>query len=132
MTTTTRYLEKKVNNMAQGMYRRDGSMKSNQGFLGQVVRDDGGVMTEFSTNVEDINKRFGDSPFSYEDERGVRVVDFPTLVPTLTAKEVETLRTLPEGKKPPKSILNKAANHAIKRLEQGQSPFYQDAKPLIK
>ena len=119
--------------MAQGMYRRDGSMKSNQGFLGQIVRDDGGVMTEFSTNVEEINKRFGDSPFSYVDEKtNKRVVDFPTLVPTLTAKEVETLRTLPEGKKPPKSILNKAAKHAIKRLEQGKSPFYQDAKPLIK
>ena len=119
--------------MAQGMYRRDGSMKSNQVFLGQIVRDDGGVMTEFSTNVEEINKRFGDSPFSYVDEKtNKRVVDFPTLVPTLTAKEVETLRTLPEGKKPPKSILNKAAKHAIKRLEQGKSPFYQDAKPLIK
>jgi len=119
--------------MAQGMYRRDGSMKSNQGFLGQVVRDDGGVMTEFSTNVDEINKRFGNSPFSYVDEKtNKRVVDFPTLVPTLTAKEVETLRTLPEGKMPPQSIVKKAANHAIKRLEQGQSPFYQDAKSLIK
>jgi hypothetical protein len=94
----------------QGMTRPDGSVKSEVGYLGPIVRDDGGVMTEYSTNVDDINAAFADSKFSRIDERGIKVVDFPTLVPTLTKEEVETLRTLPEGE------------------QQGKSPFYQGGK----
>jgi hypothetical protein len=85
-------------------------------------------MTEYSTNVDDINAAFADSKFSRIDERGIKVVDFPTLVPTLTKEEVETLRTLPEGERVPKEIIIKAADHAAMKLKQGKSPFYQDKK----
>ena len=114
--------------MKQGMTRPDGSIKSNRGYLGQVKRDDGGVMTEYSTNVDDINAAFGDSKFSRIDERGMKVVDFPTLVPTLTKEEVEALRTLPEGERVPREIIIKAADHAAMKLQKGESPFYQDKK----
>ena len=112
----------------QGMTRPDGSVKSEVGYLGPIVRDDGGVMTEYSTNVDDINSAFADSKFSRIDERGIKVVDFPTLVPTLTKEEVETLRTLPEGERVPKEIIIKAADHAAMKLKQGKSPFYQGGK----
>lgn len=112
----------------QGMTRPDGSVKSEVGYLGPIVRDDGGVMTEYSTNVDDINAAFADSKFSRIDERGIKVVDFPTLVPTLTKEEVETLRTLPEGERVPKEIIIKAADHAAMKLKQGKSPFYQGGK----
>jgi len=121
--------------MKQGMTRPDGSKKSNRGYLGQIKRDDGGVMTEYSTNVDDLNKAFGNSKFAYTDKRGVKVVDFPTLVPTLTKQEVEIMRTLPEGEPIPRTILFKAADHAAMRIQQGKSPFYQDKekdKSLIK
>tara|TARA_R110002020_G_scaffold387427_1_gene598100 strand:+ start:752 stop:1171 length:420 start_codon:yes stop_codon:yes gene_type:complete len=114
--------------MKQGMTRPDGTKKSNRGYLGQIKRDDGGVMTEYSTNVDDLNKAFGNSKFAYTDERGVKVVDFPTLVPTLTKQEVEIIRTLPEGEPVPRTILFKAADHAAMKLQQGKSPFYQDKK----
>ena len=38
--------------MDQGMTRPDGSVKSEVGYLGPVVRDDGGIMTEFSIGVK--------------------------------------------------------------------------------
>ena len=112
----------------QGMTRPDGTTKSEEGYLGPVIRDDGLTMTENSTNVDDLNDAFGDSKFAYTDKRGVKVVDFPTLVPTLTKAEVETLRTLPEGQSIPKAILIKAADHARLLLQQGKSPFYQDGE----
>ena len=112
----------------QGMTRPDGTTKSEEGYLGPVIRDDGLTMTENSTNVDDLNDVFGDSKFAYTDKRGVKVVDFPTLVPTLTKAEVETLRTLPEGQSIPKAILIKAADHARLLLQQGKSPFYQDGE----
>ena len=112
----------------QGMTRPDGTTKSEEGYLGPVIRDDGSTMTENSTNVDDLNDAFGDSKFAYTDKRGVKVVDFPTLVPTLTKAEVETLRTLPEGQSIPKAILIKAADHARLLLQQGKSPFYQDGE----
>jgi|TARA_R110000764_G_scaffold146279_1_gene234053 hypothetical protein len=114
--------------MKQGMTRPDGSKKSNSGYLGQIKRDDGGIMTEYSTNVDDINNAFADSKFAYMDKRGIKVVDFPTLVPTLTKEEVEILRTLPEGERVPREIIIKAADHAAMKLNQGESPFYQDKK----
>ena len=94
----------------QGMIRQDGSGKSSQGYLGQVTRDDGGIMTEYSIGVE-IN--------------GVET-EIPSLVPTLTKKEIETLRTLPEGSEVPKEIQIKAADYAKKRMSEGKSPFFQD------
>jgi hypothetical protein len=50
------------------------------------------------------------------------------MIPTLTKKEVEVLRTLPEGEKIPKAIQEKAAAHARKRMAAGLNPFYQDGE----
>ena len=87
--------------------RPDGTFKG-PGFLGVLKRPDGDVMTEYSIGVE-IN--------------GVER-DIPTLVPTLTKKEIETLLKIKVGKQPPKSIVDKAVAHAEKRIAEGKSPFY--------
>lgn len=100
----------------QGMKRLDGTRKSNKGYLGQIKRDDGSVMTEFSIGVE----------------MGGKEVQIPTLVPTLTKQDIEILRTLPEGNPVPKNIVKKAVDHAIPFLQKGQSPFYKEKKSLIK
>ena len=94
------------------MFRRDGSRKSNKGFLGQVIRDDGGVMTEYSIGVQIDGKE----------------VEIPSLVPTLTADEIEFLRTKPDDIKIPKAIQQKAVANALPLLKAGKSPFYQDSE----
>jgi len=96
----------------QGMTRPDGSVKSEVGYLGPVVRDDGGTMTEFSIGVE-ID--------------GVETT-VPTMIPTLTKTEIETLRTLAEGESIPEAIQVKAADHARRRIAAGLDPFYQDGE----
>ena len=90
--------------------REDGTAKNSTGFLGPVKRDDGSVMTEFSVGVEINGKE----------------TLIPSMVPTLTDEEVETLRTLPEGENIPKQILIKASDHAKQRMQAGFSPFYED------
>jgi hypothetical protein len=118
-TGPTRVSGKNMPGMKQGMTRPDGSKKSNRGYLGQIKRDDGGVMTEFSIGVE----------------IGGQEVLIPSLVPTLSKEQIETLRTLPEGQPIPREIIVKAVDHARPLLQQGKSPFYQDKKknkPLIK
>jgi LysM repeat protein len=98
------------------MYRRDGSKKSAQGFLGPVKNNvEGGIMTEVSVGVEINGKE----------------VEVPIMVPTLTKKEIETLANMKlEGnaKNIPKSIIRKAEKHALQRMEKGLSPFYQDGE----
>ena len=96
----------------QGMLRPDGSTKSKIGYLGPVARDDGDTMTELSIGVK-ID--------------GVETL-VPSMIPTLTKTEVEVLRTLPEGKKIPEAIQEKAAAHARKRMAAGLNPFYQDGE----
>jgi len=96
----------------QGMARPDGSKKSEIGFLGPIKRDDGGTMTEFSIGVKIDGTE----------------MDVPSMVPTLTEAEVETLRTLPEGKEVPIAIQRKAAAHARKRIAEGLDPFYKDGE----
>ena len=96
------------------MYRSDGSKKSAQGFLGPVKNNvEGGTMTEVSVGMEINGKE----------------MEVPTMVPTLTKKEIETLANMKlEGnaKNIPESIIMKAKQHALQRIEQGLSPFYQD------
>jgi hypothetical protein len=79
------------------------------GFFGPLQRPDGGVMTEFSVGVN-INGR---------------EMEVPTFVPTLTAEEVTTLLTLPDGQPIPPSIIKKAHQHAVQRVAQGLDPFAQ-------
>ena len=90
------------------MLRQDGSQKSKQGWLGPIQRDDGLTMTEYSIGVE-IN--------------GIET-DMPTMVPTLTKEEIETLRTLPDGENIPQAIVEKAIDHAMMQIKKGDSPFF--------
>ena len=98
------------------MYRSDGSKKSAQGFLGPVKNNvEGGTMTEVSVGME-INGQ---------------EMEVPTMVPSLTKEEIETLANMQlEGnaKNIPESIIIKAKQHALQRIDQGLSPFYQDGE----
>lgn len=83
--------------------RTDGTKKG-PGFLGELKRPDGDVSTEISVGVT-----FGD-----------KEVETPTLVPTLSHKE---LRYLLEGNDPSHEIVQKAVKHARERIRMGKSPF---------
>lgn len=83
--------------------RVDGTQKGN-GWLGPIPRKDGTVMTEVS-----------------EESDGIL---YPLLVPTLTQKEIDILKSLDFKKdKIPDSIREKAIKHAHERIKQGKSPF---------
>jgi hypothetical protein len=90
--------------------REDGTAKG-EGFLGVFRTPTGQVMSEFS---------IADS----EDPR-LKGKDYPTLVPTLTPEEVQTLVNLPEGAPVPESIKQKAEAHALARIEKGEPVFAQ-------
>lgn len=104
----------------KGMYRRDGSKKSARGFLGPIRNKvSGGTMTEFATDMQYQGK----------------TIDIPTMVPTLSKSEIEYMRNMKPGagwnlskSQVERTIVNKARAHALKRLEAGKSPFYQDGE----
>jgi len=85
-------------------FRLDGSPKGT-GFLGELKRPDGKISTELSIGVE-------------LDGQEVQV---PSLVPTLNETEISHLLS---GKKPTKTIINKAVQHARDRINEGKSHFY--------
>jgi hypothetical protein len=89
--------------------RSDGSDKS-MGYLGPLKNANGSVSTELSIGVKIKGKE----------------MDIPTLVPTLTRQEVNTVLNLKEGEKMPESIVQKAVDHAQMRLADGKSPFADD------
>ena len=76
-----------------------------RGYLNELKRPDGGVMTEYSIGLP---------------VEGVEM-DVPTLVPTLNIEEIKTLLNLPERGRIPESIVKKAAEHAEKRVKSGKS-----------
>lgn len=85
--------------------RNDGSAKQN-GFLGPLKMTDGSnrVMTELSVGVN----------------IGGKEMNVPTIVPTLTAEEINYLLS---GGVPTPGIVSKAIEHANIRISQGKSPF---------
>ena len=93
------------------MYRRDGSIKSAEGYLGPVTnKNDGKTMTELSIGVQIDG----------------REVEIPAMVPTLSESEIEMLRNIRVGIDPiPRSIQQKAVEHARPFLEAGESPFFK-------
>jgi len=97
------------------MYRRDGSKKSAQGFLGPILDNQGRTMTEFSIGL----------PIKQPDGTE-KEMEVPSLVPGLTEEEINILRTDP--KNIPVSIRIKAARHAEQRLREGKSVFYVDGE----
>lgn len=88
--------------------RADGSKKG-RGFLGPLLRPDGGVSTELSMGTSDVD--------------GVER-DIPTLVPTLSGDEVRyLLENEPEAGAVPDSIAAKAIDHARMRQRTGRAVF---------
>jgi len=88
-------------------FRGDGTPKG-LGFFGLLKRPDGKVSTELSIGVD-----FGDGEML-----------IPSLVPTLTKKEIDSLLKMKRGEMPSKAIMDKAVAHAIERMQGGQSPFF--------
>ena len=85
--------------------RPDGTPKG-PGFLGELKTSDGQVMTEFSFSVDLDGKE----------------VLMPAVVPTLSKTE---LKHLQETQEITPAIERKAIDHAIKRIKEGKSPFYE-------
>ena len=89
--------------------REDSPFNKGLGYFGPLTLKDG-AMTEFSQTKS----------FDGTD------IDYPLLVPTLTRDEVQWLQSNVGGNAKltiPPSIERKAAEHALKRIRQGQSPF---------
>lgn len=86
--------------------RPDGSPKG-AGYLGVLKRPDGGVSTEVSIGVE----------------IGGQQMEIPTLVPTLTRQEVNTILSLKEGQPIPDRIVDKAVDFAKQRIADGKPVF---------
>ena len=85
------------------MLRADGSEKG-KGFLGQLPHASGKTSTEISIGVN----------------IGGKETEIPALVPTLTKQEVQLLLS---GKEPTKEIIQKAVDHAKKRMAEGKNVF---------
>lgn len=89
--------------------RADGSSKG-MGFLGPLKNANGSVSTELSIGVN-INGKD---------------MEIPTLVPTLSRSEVNTVLNLKEGQKMPEAIVQKAVDHAKQRIAEGKDVFAGD------
>lgn len=100
------------------LIRPDGTAKG-AGYLGEIVLPNGGHATEYSMQ-------------SHAVKVNGEMIDFPTLVPTLTKEEIELMRTdiIPNRKPIPETIVQKAIKHAKKRIRDGKSPF-SDSNPYI-
>ena len=88
--------------------RPDGTEKGS-GFLGELPIKGGGVMTEYSIDVN-------------IDDKDMLI---PSVVPTLTKKQMDHLLN---GGEVTKDIADKAVKHAIERMKQNKSPFYQEGE----
>jgi hypothetical protein len=82
------------------------------GYFGEIKRPDGNVMTEISIGVGLNGKE----------------TLIPLVVPTLNRSELNYLmKADPQSKmfmeKMPKSIMDKAVDHAVTRMKENKSPF---------
>ena len=82
------------------------------GYFGKIKRPDGNVMTEISIGVGLNGKE----------------TLIPLIVPTLNKSELNYLmRNNPDSEmfmeKMPKSIMDKAVDHAVMRMKENKSPF---------
>lgn len=87
--------------------RQDGTPKG-RGYLGFLRGPDNSVKTEYTIGVN----------IDGQD------MDIPTLVPTLTKKQRETMAALKPGEEIPKGVVKKAVAHARQRRKLGLSAFY--------
>jgi hypothetical protein len=83
--------------------------KKGLGYFGEIKLPNGQVATEYSVGVNLDGKD----------------VEIPTLVPTLTKKELDMMvkDIIPNGKDVPESIMQKAAEHARIRMKKGKPVF---------
>jgi len=81
----------------------DGTQKQ-AGFLGELKNKDGSIMTELSFSIEIDGQE----------------ILMPAVVPTLTPDEVKHLQ---ETQEITPEIEKKAIDHAMKRMDEGKSPF---------
>lgn len=94
-------------NEANWQKREDGTSKGH-GFLGLLKRPDGRVSSEISIGTEINGKE----------------VEIPTMIPTLSQKELDYLMThSPDSRTLPTSIIHKAVEFAKRRIAAGKSPF---------
>lgn len=98
--------------------RTDGSAKGS-GWLGELSLPDGGVATEYTTQSDAVK---------VNGER----VEFPTLVPTLSKAEVDSMVNdiIPNTKPIPEPVMQKAIAHAKDQIAKGDSPFANSGKLL--
>jgi hypothetical protein len=98
------------------MVRQDLTMKSNQGYLGQIKDNKGYTMTEQSIDVDIDGKK----------------VLMPLLVPGLNNEEINAIKAGKNGD--PiliKSAEDKAIEHGKQRIKEGKSPFFEDKSQSI-
>jgi hypothetical protein len=93
-----------------------------QGFLGELklggkLKGTDAIATEYSIGVEIDGKE----------------TEIPTLVPTLTKEEIALMVNdiIPNKKKIPDAIVQKAIAHAKKRIKAGKSPFAQVSPAIM-
>ncbi|MCJ7829101.1 MAG: hypothetical protein MUP81_05100, partial [Dehalococcoidia bacterium] len=98
--------------------RPDGTKKG-KGFLGEQKLPGGGVTSEYSVGVQ-------------LKSRGGKETDIPTLVPTLTPEERTLMINdiIPNKKPVPDSIIQKAVDHANKRVGEGKDVFFQEGEDV--
>jgi hypothetical protein len=93
------------------MIRQDFTMKSNQGYLGQIKDNEGYTMTEQSIDIDGIH--------------------MPLIVPTLNKEEIAAIKAGEEDTPTMKSAYKKAEDHAKQRIKEGKSPFFEDKPQSI-
>jgi len=100
------------------MIRQDLTMKSNQGYLGQIKDNKGYTMTEQSIDVElDL---FGEK----------KKYLMPLLVPGLTNEEIASIKAGEKDTPAAESAYDKAVEHGKQRLLKGKDPFFQEGEDV--
>ena len=94
--------------------RPDGSKKGT-GYFGPVPRPDGRVSTELT--------------FLAHDENGNEVTG-PYITPNVDYDQMNELLNLKDGEHPSAGIRNKAMAYAIKRQNDGLSPYWQKGEQV--
>ena len=91
--------------------------KKGLGYFGQLKRPDGRISTELSIGITGPE-------FDWEE------TEVPSLVPTLTRDEIDSLLA---GNEPTPEIVEKARQHALMRIGGGLSPFAQlgEQQPML-
>lgn len=99
----------------KSMYRADGTLKSDRGFLGPITNNvTNGTMTEVSVSFEDVLDN----------------MEIPLLVPGQSAEDLDWLMNNPiEGNAEnfPQTMKDIAIEHALKRTEEGKNVFFNES-----